>query len=132
MGAKGWQGLGNTLGEEGWESLLPTSHFSSSSWLSRPWQIPGGWSWWKEHQKTTLKFQLETTPPLALMQPQKQPLVPAGLLQCSWLLLLGKSMGQRDRSWYTCLQVSLAGAQPSIAAQHAPLPAQAQSTDCAS
>lgn len=52
MGAKGWLGLGNTLGQEGWESLLPTSHFSTFSLLSRLWQTPGGQCWWREHQKT--------------------------------------------------------------------------------
>lgn len=78
-------------GQDWWESLLPTS---PPPLCSEDHGRPHEGSVSGPSTKTTLKLQLEATAPVAPTWPQK--LVPAGLLQRSWFLLLGNGMGWRD------------------------------------
>lgn len=78
--------------------------------------------------KTPLKLCLESKTPLTSMQPQKESLAPR--VQHSPLLLLGRTW-MEGQSWCASVQVSSAGAPPSIAAQSTPLLAQPEASSAA-
>lgn len=89
-------GLGNTLGQDGWG--VPIAHqlllhllLSFKTMATQEVAVVV-----ERAPKNTLKLPLESTAPLAPMWPQKQPLAPRELLQCSQLLLLGNGTGRRD------------------------------------